>query len=380
MIDLKLIGKRIRELRLKKNLTQSEFASVLTVSFQAVSNWERGIAPPELENLIRIASYFDILVDDLLSPESENLYLGIDGGGTKTEFVLVRENGTVVERLVKPGSNPNDIDLSNSEEILTEGIREMLLKFPSIKTVFGGIAGAGSNNYAVKLCEGLKRSFPKLKIDIQTDAINLFAADDRANMVVISGTGSVVFVKKDSSYMRLGGWGHLLDRGGSAFDIGREAIRTAMDEEDSKSPPSLISKLLRERMCSNSVWENIGKIYDEGKPYIASFARVVFEAYKKKDKKAIEIIDQNAKALADLLNKGVEIYKIKPLAVANGGIFEHHSEIVLPHIAKYTNVNLIINDLPPIYGACRNACKLEQSGIDDSFYTNFKKTYGELIK
>ena len=93
MIDLKLIGKRIRELRLEKNLTQSEFASVLMVSFQAVSNWERGIAPPELENLIRIAAYFDVLVDDLLSPESENLYLGIDGGGTKTEFALLQKNG-----------------------------------------------------------------------------------------------------------------------------------------------------------------------------------------------------------------------------------------------------------------------------------------------
>ncbi len=380
MIDLKLIGKRIRELRLGKNLTQSEFASILMVSFQAVSNWERGIAPPELENLIRIASYFGILVDDLLSPESEKLYLGIDGGGTKTEFALIQKNGTVIKRLIKSGSNPNDIGLENSKEILADGIHEMLIQYPSIKTVFGGVAGAGSNNYATKLSDSLKKSFPILKIDIQTDAINLFAADDRANMVVISGTGSVVFVKNENNYARLGGWGHLLDDGGSAFDIGRAAIRIALDEEDGKKPPSLITNLVREKMQTDSVWQNIGKIYDEGKPYIASFATTVFDAYNKEDPKAIEIIDRNAMALAKMLNRGMDLYKVNPIALANGGIFEHHAEIMQSHITKYSNIKLIINDLPPIYGACRNACKMEQIEFDNAFYTNFKKSYGEITK
>ena len=59
MIDLNLIGNRIKELRCQKGLTQIEFAKILSVSFQAVSNWERGITPPDIENLINIASYFD---------------------------------------------------------------------------------------------------------------------------------------------------------------------------------------------------------------------------------------------------------------------------------------------------------------------------------
>jgi len=81
MLDVGLVGKRIRDLRKGKGLTQNAFADELHVSFQAVSNWERGIAPPELENLIRIAPYFGVLVDDLLRSASERLVLGIDGGG-----------------------------------------------------------------------------------------------------------------------------------------------------------------------------------------------------------------------------------------------------------------------------------------------------------
>ena len=81
MFDVKMLGNRIKELRKQHGLTQNEFANMFDVSFQAVSNWERGIAPPDLENICRIALCFNILVDDLIRPCSEKLLLGIDGGG-----------------------------------------------------------------------------------------------------------------------------------------------------------------------------------------------------------------------------------------------------------------------------------------------------------
>ena len=53
-MDVKLIGTRIKDLRLEKGITQGALAKALMVSYQAVSNWERGIAAPDLENIIRI--------------------------------------------------------------------------------------------------------------------------------------------------------------------------------------------------------------------------------------------------------------------------------------------------------------------------------------
>ena len=135
MIDLKLIGKRIRELRIKKGLTQSKFAEELFVSSQAVSNWERGIAPPELENLISIASFFGVLVDDLLRPANQELYIGIDGGGTKTEFVVVSSEGHVLKEITREGCNPNDIGFTKAVSVICEGIRDILIIFPAVKTV-----------------------------------------------------------------------------------------------------------------------------------------------------------------------------------------------------------------------------------------------------
>lgn len=376
MLDINVLGNRIKELRKERGLTQNAFAEALHVSFQAVSNWERGVAPPDLENLVNIAAYFDVLVDHLLHPQSEDLFLGIDGGGTKTEFLLVSREGYVLRRVVKSGCNPNDIGFAKTVALLTDGMDDILREFPSIKAVFCGIAGVATGDYAKRLLDELKRRYPRMSAQVKNDSFNLFALDERADMAVISGTGSVLFVKDGDTFARLGGWGYLLDRAGSAYDIGRDALAEALHEEDWRESHSLMYQMLLESLGTKTVWAHINTVYDEGRPYIAGLARVVFEAYRRGDEKAKAIIDRNARALAELLGAGVRLYGASPIAIASGGMFEHHGDIMLPHIAKYSGVKLLVNDLPPIYGACKRACAMEGVAITDEFYQNFKKTYG----
>jgi N-acetylglucosamine kinase-like BadF-type ATPase len=377
MIDAKTIGSRIKELRQQKGITQSQFAEILFVSFQAVSNWERGIAPPDLENLVRIASYFGVLTDDLIRPKKDGLFLGIDGGGTKTEFVVVSSEGHVLKEITREGCNPNDIGFTKAVSVICEGIRDILIIFPAVKTVFCGIAGIMTGDYKQRLSAELEKSYPQLKIDIKNDSYNLFAMYDDAEMAVISGTGSVVFAKhSDSTISRLGGWGYLLDNAGSAYDIGRNALQIALEQEDQKQEPTILSKLLLKRIGTDTVWEHISNIYNGSKPYIASFASVVFDAYKLGDQSAIDIVDKNAKALAEMMNSAVKLYGVKPIAVASGGIFEHYEDIMKAHIQKYSQVELIITGLPPVCGACRIACAMANEHVTDDFYSNFKKTYG----
>lgn len=380
MIDLNLIGSRIKKLRQQRGLTQSEFAEKLSVSFQAVSNWERGITPPDIENLIRISSYFGILVDTLLSPISDELYLGIDGGGTKTEFVVASLDGQVLKQIVKTGSNPNDIGFPGTEELICSGIEEVLREFPTVKAIFCGIAGITAGNYRDKLYALIKKRYPAVIIGTGSDALNLFSLRDGAELAVISGTGSVVFAKKEEQFQRIGGWGYLFDRAGSAYDIGRDAICLALQEEDCHTALCYMTKLLREKMNVSKVWEHINSLYKGGKAYIAQFASVVFEAYLAGDEAAIKIIDQNAKALAELLNTGKRVYKTNSIAVASGGLFEHYPDIMAKHISKYTDVKLVISELPPIYGAVRQALGLAEAMPQSEFYDNFKRTYGEIKK
>lgn len=376
MLDTKALGTKIKELRCARGLTQGAFAEELHVSFQAVSNWERGIAPPELDNLLRIAAYFNVLVDDLIRAQnSDTVIIGIDGGGTKTEFAVCKMDGSVLKSFKRSGCNPNDVGLDGAFEIIYGGIREVMLEYPSVHAIFCGISGIASGNYKVQLMEKLTEKLPFIKLGIQNDSSNLFALDDEAGMAIISGTGSVVFVKNDAAPIRVGGWGFLFNEGGSAFAIGRDAVITALSEEDSLESPSVLSKALRDRLESNTVWGAVDKLYKGGKSFIASLSPIVFEAYDKNDPKAVAIIDKNARRLAELLNLAINKHGAKAKAIASGGIFEHHRDVILPHISKHTKTEIVLCDLPPIYGACRQAYKLLAKQTPDNFFENFNATY-----
>ncbi len=65
------IGKRIRELRVKNNLTQEKLASYLNVSFQTVSKWERGTNSPDLSYIVPLANLLHTTTDFLLGNETQ---------------------------------------------------------------------------------------------------------------------------------------------------------------------------------------------------------------------------------------------------------------------------------------------------------------------
>ena len=65
------IGKKIKNLRLEKNVKQEELAEYLGVSFQAVSKWETGASVPDIALLPNLAVFFGITIDELLQMPEE---------------------------------------------------------------------------------------------------------------------------------------------------------------------------------------------------------------------------------------------------------------------------------------------------------------------
>lgn len=374
MLEVKVLGERIKALRKARGMTQSEFAKALCVSFQAVSNWERGIAPPDLDNLMRVASFFGVLIDELVKGPKEALSLGIDGGGTKTEFVVCDTDGKVLMEFTKKGCNPNDITYENMIALLKDGIHEARRGFPSITNVFCGISGVMAGNYRERTYGDLKAEYPSLRFSVESDSHCIFGMDDQAEIAMISGTGSSVFVKKGESVKLLGGWGYLFDYAGSAYDMGRDAVIESLTEENEQKEPSLLHRLLLEKLETRTVSEAISLLYREGKSKIASLSVVVIQAYCRGDVTAQRIVLKTAARLADLLNLATQKYGAKPFAVASGGLIKHNREILLPLIKKYTNVCISIPDVPPVYGACHNAVKLSGK-VGKNFYDNFKNSY-----
>lgn len=67
-----MLNIRIKELRTAHGLTQVDFAKSLSVSKQAVSNWENNNIQPSIDMLLKIADYFGVTTDYLLGRSNDN--------------------------------------------------------------------------------------------------------------------------------------------------------------------------------------------------------------------------------------------------------------------------------------------------------------------
>lgn len=61
-----MIGKTIKELRIKNSLTQKDLAEKLFVTAQAVSRWENGEVEPSISTVTDIAKIFNVTVDEIV--------------------------------------------------------------------------------------------------------------------------------------------------------------------------------------------------------------------------------------------------------------------------------------------------------------------------
>ncbi|CAM3579695.1 helix-turn-helix transcriptional regulator [Flavobacterium gelidilacus] len=107
------IGKTLIKERLKRKLSQSEVANLLSVSQSSYSEWESDIAIPKTENLVKISEFFNVELKELLS-FIPNIYIGnnninvITGSNVKvdsTEAIIKLAEGlekltNLVEKLI----------------------------------------------------------------------------------------------------------------------------------------------------------------------------------------------------------------------------------------------------------------------------------------
>ncbi len=65
------LGRKIKSLRLERNMTQEMLADALNISPQAISKWENGINAPDISTLPAISVVFGVTIDDLFSLTDE---------------------------------------------------------------------------------------------------------------------------------------------------------------------------------------------------------------------------------------------------------------------------------------------------------------------
>ena len=345
--------------RRELGLTQQKLAELIGYSEKSISKWESGAAIAPSSVLPLLAKHLLTDIDSLLhSPESPVYYLGIDGGGTKTEFLLVSEKGEEISHLTLGASNPVDIGLNKALEVLASGISTVCGDIPKHKiSVFAGIAGGITGDNQKNISAFLKRlRFARHGngSDAQNAVASALCCDN--GTVVIMGTGIIAFSQINKELHRRGGFGYLFEEGGSGYAVGRDAITAALYDDGGYGEHTILTDMLKKKLGADDLLKKLSHFYEGGKREIASYSPLVYEAYRKGDKVAIAIAERNAECVARLIESTPSTSRTsstKKVVLMGGQLRD--ADIIIPLINKYLkrplDYELTVNKRPQVYGA-----------------------------
>jgi glucosamine kinase len=175
--------------------------------------------------------------------------IGVDGGGSKTELILVDATGAVVARHTAPGCNPSQIGPDKAREILVAGLAGLLAAAPSsgVRSQVSGLHlyMAGSPHFWSEFAATLA-GYGRVTTAPDSVPVLELATDGAPGLVLHAGTGSFVAARApDGSIHYAGGLGWKLGDAGSGFDLGRRGIAQAMLELQGWAPPTDLGATLK---------------------------------------------------------------------------------------------------------------------------------------
>lgn len=231
-------------------------------------------------------------------------FLGIDAGATATQWALIDEAGLVISG--SAAAMDGHIYRPSSKERMEQVLNEISTEVRNYKltSAYMGITGVTSDGSIETLAESILGVSIKVVSDIELAYRANFSEGE--GILLYAGTGSVAFaIDNLSNPHQIGGWGYLLGDEGAGYWIGREAIRHAMFDIETKTefkPKSLTSEILD--VIGGKDWSSVKSfVYSQERSVIASLSKLVNTSAEAGDVDAIRIIRKAAGHLAYLVRR-----------------------------------------------------------------------------
>ncbi|HEX5412549.1 MAG TPA: BadF/BadG/BcrA/BcrD ATPase family protein [Terriglobia bacterium] len=281
------------------------------------------------------------------------LFLGVDGGQTATRTVVGNEHGVIV---AQSSGGPSDHTEEPGgperlERVVVTTIREALasihisnpIEHPFAAACFGMTGETEIKTRILKLIVRTER------LKVVHDSVNALAGATAGEpgIIVIAGTGSVARgINARGAEARVGGWGHQFGDEGSAYWIGRAAVRATLAEYDRTGLKTILTPLLFERLAVISPYQLTEKYYAGtlSRDHLAGLSVWVDEAARQGDKVALEILRVAGRDLARLALAVISLVFPRPVEAGHrasdpiipvchaGGVFQ--SELVLSSFSE----------------------------------------------
>lgn len=240
-----------------------------------------------------------------------SLFAGIDGGQSSTLAVVLDARGTVLGRgTAGPSDHVDEPATTQRAAVACEAALAAALRAAGLApdapldAVVVGLSGYEGDWH------GREPDFGRAIVRYKHDTVIALAGAirDRPAAVVIAGTGSVAYGETVQRVpVRAGGFGYLFGDEGSSYAIARTALAGAMRMTDRGVLTDLGSAALAFFDCADlRALARAVSLREIGRPHLASFSRVVFDAARLGDPEAGAIVDDAAAALAGLAQLVVE--------------------------------------------------------------------------
>ena len=258
--------------------------------------------------------------------------LGVEGGGTKTAWVLVeivaptgRGDPGWEARIRDQGKLPP----SNFLLTTPERLRAILAELPKeIDRAGVFLAGCATEEDRRSLRQTCLEIWPDAEIVTGSDRHSGLAAalDHGDGIVVNAGSGSSVTGRRGDRIERAGGWGHILGDAGGGYYLSTQALRLILRERDLHGAEMEFTTKILRALCLNNLDELVRWVRTADKMQIAMLASVVFEAAASGDARVIEIIENGAQVLSDYTQAvASRLQMLAPKVVLMGGLFHRDS-------------------------------------------------------
>jgi N-acetylglucosamine kinase-like BadF-type ATPase len=309
---------------------------------------------------------------------SHQIFLGVDGGGTKTQIALMNEAGEVrCEGFAGP-SNPLRVGVETAVTNIAKAINEACdrdgVSRGDIAAATLGLAGVRRADLKRSVKESFIKRLGIRKVEVVTDAeIALFATTrGKPGLVVIAGTGSVCLGKNEKGEMAIsGGWGPLAGDEGGGVGIAQQALHTIAKASDGRGKPTKLSQRASEYFRASGPENLIVAIYSPqvDNTRIAGFARLVVETAQGGDAIAVQILRDAGYELGLAACAVIEKLGLKKKRVpigCVGSVFNAGELLTVPMLEKVQtcapNAFLTEPAMPPAHAAALMAFDSTRNG------------------
>lgn len=321
---------------------------------------------------------------------------GVDGGATKTVAVVGRLDGTILGSARASPSNYHNVGVKNASKAIRSGIlaacQHGRVAAEDLETVVMGLAAMdspGDFQVGQKLAD--RTRLGKHRIVKHDSVIALYAATLGApGIVVNAGTGSFAAgLDARGRAIRAGGRGNIIDDEGSAYHIGKLAIRAALRAFDGMERKTTITRLLVRDLRLRTLEDIVYEVYQKPMTVeeISTISKLVAKAAMNGDRTARDIFRHEGQALARLvatIARRLEMTRSQPNIYLTGGVFKAGSTILNPFRRELRkNIPHFIMRRPvfePIVGAFILALREDRVWTRGRILTNLRASYQQHLK